>query len=236
MLTKLKVMRRFILIVLLFSSCFYTVQGQVIALKAGPVVSKLNCHVTELHDTELDNTYTGVAAIAGIDYLIKKYFCLSTDFGYINSGGKGHTLVHDPDFPGGEHDVKIETNLHFITFNTLVHLQYRFGDHIEPFVGIGPRLDYLLGYHEDAEMLHKFEEVGELNRWLYGAVAAAGVHFDVHHWVLGFEYQYNFDMNELVDYEADHYHKNEVALRCSPFLVTVGYHFGGNNHNAESVH
>lgn len=211
-------------------------RGQVVALKAGPVVSRLNCHVTELHDTELDKSYTGLAAIAGIDYLIKKYFCLSTDLGYINSGGKGHTLVHDPDWPGGEHDINIETNLHFITFNTLVHLQYRFGEHLEPFVGIGPRLDYLLGYHEDAEMLHKFQEEGELNRWLFGAVAAAGVHFDVHHWVLGFEYQYNFDMNELVDYEDGHDHTNEVALRCSPFLVTVGYHFGSGSHHSEAAH
>jgi hypothetical protein len=228
-------MHRFIVSILLL--CFSTsvVRSQVVALKAGPVISKLNCHVTELHDTELDKTYTGFAAIAGIDYLIKKYFCLSTDFGYINSGGNGHTLVQDPAWPGGEHDVNIKTNLHFITFNTLVHLQYRFGQHIEPFIGLGPRLDYLAGYHEDAEMLHKFEEDGELNRWLYGAVAAAGIHFDVHHWVLGFEYQYNFDMNELVEYEVDH-HVNDVALRCSPFLVTIGYHFHSNNHHEQSLH
>jgi len=217
------------LLILLFG---YTLaHGQIIALKAGPVVSRLDCHIPALHDTELNKGYTGVAAVAGIDYLIKKYFCLSTDLGYINSGGKGHTLVHNPE---GDEDLTIKTNLHFITFNTLIHLQYKFGDFVEPFIGIGPRLDYLAGYHEDAEMLTEFEEKGELNKWLYGAVAAAGVHFDVHHWVLGFEYQYNWDMNELVEFEdeVEHAH-NSVALRCSPFLVTVGYHIGAGKGHGE---
>jgi outer membrane protein W len=212
-----------ILFIILFNIALAS--GQVVALKAGPVVSRLDCHIPELHDTELNKGYTGFAAIAGIDYLIHRYWCVSTDLGYISSGGKGHTLVHSAE---GDADLKIKTNLDFITFNTLIHLQYKFANHIEPFIGIGPRLDYLAGYHEDAEMLTEFEEKGELNKWLYGAVAAAGVHFDVHHWVLGFEYQYNWDMNEIVEFEdeATHAH-NSVALRCSPFLVTVGYHFGG---------
>lgn len=220
-------MKREITILLFFILMSVALKSQVVALKAGPVVSRLDCHIPALHETELNKGYTGVAAIAGIDYLIHKYWCLSTDLGYINSGGKGHTLVHNPE---GDEDLTIKTNLHFVTFNTLFHFQYRFGEHIEPFVGIGPRLDYLTDFHEDAEMLNEFDEKGELNRWLYGAVAAAGVHFDVHHWVVGFEYQYNWDMNEMVEFEdeATHAH-NSVALRCSPFLVTVGYHFGGGH-------
>ena len=189
-------MTRLLLFLFLVSGCFNNSFAQILALKTGPVVSRLDCHIPALHDTELNKGYTGVAVVAGADYLIKKYFCLSTDLGYINSGGRGHTLVHDEE---GDHDLTIKTNLHFITFNTLLHLQYKFANHVEPFIGIGPRLDYLVGYHEDAEMMTEFEEQGELHKWLYGAVAAAGIHFDVHQWVVGFEYQYNWDMNELIE-------------------------------------
>jgi len=228
-------MNKLLLSLLLVLSGITFSQGQIVALKAGPVVSKLDCHIPDLHETELNKGYTGVAAVAGIDYLIHKYWCLSTDLGYINSGGKGHTLVHGAE---GDQDLIIKTNLHFVTFNTLIHLQYKFGEFIEPFIGIGPRLDYLAGYHEDAVMMTEFEEKGELNKWLYGAVAAAGVHFDLQHWVVGFEYQYNWDMNELVEFEEGEVH-NSIALRCSPFLVTVGYHFSGGHqagHGEESEH
>lgn len=222
-------MVRIISTVLILSFFVVTARGQVVALKVGPVFSKLEYHNSMAHSTSFEDGYTGFATIAGIHYFLKKYFCLSTDLGYINSGGKGKTIIFDPYNPGDMHEVEIKTNLHYITFNTVAHFKILLGKHFEPFIGLGPRVDYLVGYSEDAKLMKQFEDAGELNKVVYGLVGVFGLHYELHKWVLGIEYQYFYDMNELVNYTSEYEVENELGLLCSPLLLTVGFNLSSHH-------
>lgn len=224
-------MKRIAVTLILLVFGFTLSYGQIVALKVGPVFSKMEWKNSLVHSTAFEEGYTGFAVIAGMDYLLKKHFCLATDLGYINSGGKGTIITTDPAGNPLE-DVEIKTNLHYLTFNTIGHFKFMLGEHIEPFIGLGPRIDYLVGYSEDAKLLKTFEEEDALDKVLYGFVGSAGFHYELEKLSFGVEYQYNFDMNKVVEYESELGVENEVELRCSPLLFTIGYRLGGH-HTAE---
>ena len=180
-----------------------TSHGQIIFLKLGPAVSKIYEQNTDDYISGHGENIIGFTAMAGVNYLNFKYFNLSTGIGYIQKGG----TVTQPIYGNDPTWHKETARLNFLTINTTVNLKIPIIKLIEPYIFVGPRLDYLFSYSEkNGHIFRDFDNDKKLNKVIYGILLGGGINFKVKRFQFGFGFDYYYNLNKLVGYSETIYY------------------------------
>lgn len=166
----------------------------------------------------------GFDASLGIEYLNFKYFNLSSGLGFTQKGGKDSLMVTGAQGENGSM-AEFKIRLNYLTLNTVVELKVPIRDFITPYVLIGPRLDYLISYKEGANSIKQFDEIGKVNKFIYGIITGAGINFKIKKIQLGIVFDYYFNINKLVDYTSDKGVSNKISDITYTLNFLVGYRF-----------
>lgn len=212
------------LFAILFSLVFFQANTQVLKLRIGPVLSRIDWYIEHTSNSVYNNNYLGYSATLGIEYLHKKFFFLSSDIGFVNNGGKGELLLI-PDQINPENSIYLypEASLNWLTVNTVAKFKVDFGKQFSAFLGLGPRLDYLISYKEEVKFMEQFDKAGELQKVIYGMISTIGLNYNINRFSIGTEFQYNLAFNKLVEDYSMEGMKNNVSIRYMDFLFTCGY-------------
>jgi len=193
--------------------------GQTIFLKFGPAFSKLSYTSTTCQVSQQESII-GYDAIAGINYLNFKYFHLSSGFGFIQKGGIENYEI----FQNDPRWVTETARLNFLTINTTFNLKVPILQIIEPYIFVGPRLDYLISYSENDHLLKDFNYFKVLNKVIYGIITGGGINFKVKSFQLGLVFDYYLNVNKLVDIKTD-YTTNQISDNTFTINACFGYKF-----------
>lgn len=176
-------------ITLLFACFSY---GQTIKIQTGVSVSNLDWKFNSQYQMFEQENFIGVPVFIGLDYFEKKYFNLSTNFGYIKKGGEVTLKAKPKPFtPGlvdaGEvlPDKGLRSYLNYLSLNTTFDFNYPFNIGITPFVGVGPRIDFLL------------TDESFYNKYNYGLLMGGGVKYDINKLRVGLRFDYYLNFNDL---------------------------------------
>ncbi|MCF8230342.1 MAG: PorT family protein [Bacteroidales bacterium] len=175
-------------------------------------------------DEFFEKSYTGFQAGAGIDFLKTKYFYLSSNIAYKRLGGNGQVMAVDP-YGNDIGKVSTRTSLNMMSFNTSANLGIRIKERFFPYLGLGPRVEYLVSYKEKAAFLKQFEDFDELNRLMFGMLALAGIKYELDKFALGLEFHYNHNFNKLVDQTstAPAIVNNQIGYQYWSVFLWIGY-------------
>ncbi|HOY31399.1 MAG TPA: hypothetical protein PKW80_05935 [Bacteroidales bacterium] len=206
-------------VLILFFLGINTLNAQTLNIKIGPAFSKMHFSANYNRQINFDEIYTGIAASFKIDYLQKKFFYLSSNFGFINIGGKGYINTN---FDGHVLRVYTKTSLNYLTLNSRFYFKFIDSKKISPFIGIGPRLDYLIHYRDDQQLIYPLKE--GLNKSLYGLDLVAGTHYSIKNFQLGVEIEYNHVFNKLVSFPSPFI--EGLTDKISVGYCTIGFLFG----------
>ncbi len=176
---KLKVI---ILLVLLF--CFSVAQSQVLYIKNGLSVSKMNSKLSFLNKSIVNYSF-----FVGVGYNINKRYEIYTEIGRIVKGGKEYNESLKEKYQ----NVLLERN--FLQFSTDLRVNFFLEEDLSIFIGLGPKLDFLL-QKEHIKGLYKDYDI---NNVLYGIKTEIGTkilslgNFDV-----GFSIDAHVDINHML--------------------------------------
>jgi hypothetical protein len=164
--------------------------GQIVKIQGGTSISKLDWQFKGINvDSPWDETLIGYSIFAGIDYLDKSYFNLSSNIGMIRKGGQGAIPLMDY---GGKLILNYtdKPTLDYLSLNTTIDFKYQIREAITPFIGFGPRFDYLLNNSRHFDELKK---LGEFNDISFGLILGGGLKYDISDFQFGFRVDYYFD-------------------------------------------
>lgn len=184
--------------------------GQIITLQAGKSFSSLNWDAGLSTIDKTNKTLVGYSYFVGVDYLDRKYFNLSCNFGIIKKGGQiTKTVVTASGMQ--LYDESFSSTLDFISINTTFVLKYSFY-HLIPFLSAGPRFDYLLN------------DYGEYNKSNYGLILGGGLKYEFRQMLLGIRADYYLNFNDMANLSALQTNMGK-SLNCKTIAVnmTVGY-------------
>jgi len=205
-----------------FSIFFLTAKTQIVTFAIGPTFSKMKWESSISADAFVNENFVGFYAVLGLDYLQKKGFSLSSNIGYYSNGGKETIDIVD-ETGSIIGDTTLTSKLNFFTLNTLARYNFLADKKISPFVGVGIGLNYLISYDENLKFFEQFYDVDELNIMLWGLIGKAGINFNFNKFRLGAEFMYNYNLNDLVNYEGMPGWSNQITVNYYSVLFTVGY-------------
>ncbi len=190
----------------------FRLSAQVVKIQPGISLSSLNWKTTSRYP--FDKTIIGYSALVGIDYLNKKNFNLSTNIGVIKKGGSDN--VQYTDASGNPLYIKKTTiSLNYISFNTTAELKYPIAGKLIPFIGMGPRLEYLT----TSSILNTYNR-GEVNKFSYGILLGAGIKYNLSRIQFGLRGDYLVNFNKIVEVKA---YDRTVTDRTIALNVLVGF-------------
>lgn len=170
-------------------------KAQNIQLALGPSYSKLDWqfkyHNGELEDFYLASTF-GLAANINFEYLEKKWFSITSNLGYFQSGGQiaSHEVHQNwliPVTKNSASNFSIGTSFNFIPLNNQLQLM----------IGIGPRIDYLIPAKNSA--MDVLEE--DLNKIQLGLTGSLAVFYKFEKAKIGLSSSYLNRLTKLIDRE-----------------------------------
>ena len=167
-----------------------------------------------------DETLIGFSILAGVDYLDKKYYNLSSNIGFIQKGGKSTiTFVTETPDPVFE-DLEIG-KLNYISVNTLVDFKYPILDKVIPYLSIGPRIDYLVSYNDGFKTLNEINKLEKLN---FGMLIGSGLKCNLDKWQLGLKADYCLNFNNIVEWSSsDTNLGGSISDKTWLLNLTIGY-------------
>jgi hypothetical protein len=200
------------------------VLGQTIFVKVGPVFSNLKWTNSLMDETPLNKRITSFDLLVGLKYLNLKFIDLKSSIGFIQKGGSGNVKLTTSQ--GDSIDsMTLKDRLNYLTINTTVNLKIKLLKFIEPYIFIGPRIDYLLSYKENFNTLKQFEDVNELNKFSYGFLYGGGVNIYLNKILIGVSFDYYVNINKIVDYKSGHDVSNKITDHTYSLNGLVGYNF-----------
>ncbi|NJN25986.1 MAG: PorT family protein [Cyclobacteriaceae bacterium] len=193
--------------------------GQTIKIQGGTSISKLDWQLKGL--SLYNKTLIGYSIFAGLDYLDKQYFNLSTNIGIIRKGGKDEIVLTDQ---FGELTRQINTEkptLDYLSINTMIDLKYRIKETVSPFISLGPRFDYLVGRSKHFDSL---EEIDELKSTSIGLILGGGLKYDISNLQFGLRADYYLDFTKVADWTIENTgNGGEVTVNTFTINFTLGY-------------
>lgn len=180
-----------------------TVFGQTFNVQVGPSFSKSNWENigSSDHNSLLEDKVVGISGSLGAEYWNKKYFNLSSNIGFVQKGGKDSIwTVFGPPDPLPLFPYKLKLN--YLTVNTLIVARIPVKDAIFPYIFVGPRVDYLVSYSEDSPgIIQGYADRDKVNYLNYGFITGVGIKYKFDKFLLGVVYNYNINLNNLVDFK-----------------------------------
>ena len=198
--------------------------GQTVKIQGGTSMSTLDCQYKGFYvDSPWDETLIGYSIFAGIDYLDKPYFNLSSNIGMIRKGGKGAIPLTDY---GGitMRNFTDKPTLDYLSLNTTIDFKYRIRETVTPFIGIGPRFDYLLN---NSKHFDELKELGEFNDISFGLILGGGLKYDISDFQIGLRADYYLDFpkyKKIVDWTIeDTGMGGKISIKTFTVNLSIGY-------------
>ena len=196
--------------------------GQILKIQGGPSFSKLHWQTKGMNiDPFYVEPLTGYSIFAGLDYLDMQYVNLTTSIGAIRKGGKEEVELIDPFGElTGETLIKRAT-LDYVSFNTMIELKYRVKERVTPFMGIGPRFDYLVS---SSVHFASIKEIDELRNASLGFILGGGIKYDVSRLQFGLRADYYLDFTKIADWTNESTGiGGEVTVNTFTINLALGY-------------
>ncbi len=213
-------MKKLIIIyaVLLLTSGFS--YAQILKLQAGTSLSKLDWTVNNMNVAPYNKTMVGYSLFAGMDYLDKKFFNLSSNLGFLRKGGQSKTTLTNADGVAVE-TITEKAKLDYISINTMIDLKYPITDKIIPFVSVGPRFDYLLSHSSQFDGL---KSMNELNSTSIGLNLGGGLKYNLSKIQIGLRADYYLNFSKIADWPAQTGNLGgQIKDRTMLINLTIGY-------------
>lgn len=190
--------------------------AQTINFQGGCSISNLHSVLYRTNYTFLGHTRVDPSFFAGMEYLEKRYWSISTNVGFVRKGGNA---------PGADTDslgrplpkTTVSETFDYISVNTLLNLKYPIKDKWTPYISLGPRVDFMTTH---THTFPYFDYPGYLHTRSYGMVYAVGIRYAFSNFLLGVRAEYLVNFNPLVqtDNETNYTHTSILS-------ATVGYRF-----------
>jgi len=214
-------MKKLVLIItiLLFTSLTY---GQIIKIQGGLSSSSIIWDLENISTPIYDEILIGYSVFAGIDYMDKEYYNLSSNFGLIKKGGKDELEIFDGEFEFTGETKELKPTLEYFTLNTLFEAKYPVKKSILPFISFGPRIDYLIRSSKEFDSL---EENDELNSVSIGMLLGGGIKYDINKLQLGVRYDYYLNFTKIAEWNIETSGGMSGEISDNTFMVnlTIGY-------------
>jgi hypothetical protein len=196
--------------------------AQTINIQGGTSFSKLDWELKGINvDPFLTETLIGYSFFAGLDYLDKQYFNLSSNIGMIRKGGKGEVELTNINGDLTDETVTVKPNLDYFSINTTFDLKYRIKEAVSPFISIGPRLDYLVS---SSKMFDDLKDMDELNNVAIGLILGGGLKYDYSNLQFGLRADYYIDFTKVADWKIEETNtEGEVTVNTFTINLTIGY-------------
>jgi len=174
------------------------VNGQTIKIQGGTSISKLNWKI--FNNALYDDALIGYSFFMGIDYFDKQYFNLSSNIGMLRKGGVYNTSLLS--FDENAELISIGTytekaTLDYVSLNTTIDFKYPIKEKFSPFVGVGPRFDYLVASNK---IFEGFKEVNTLKNYSIGLILGAGLKYDISNFQIGLRADYYVNFTEIAHF------------------------------------
>jgi len=196
--------------------------GQTIKIQAGTSISKLDWQLKGVTIGSIyDETLIGYSIFAGVDYLDKRYFNLSSNIGMIRKGGKGEFMLTDQYGQSTGQTITEKPTLDYLSINTTFDLKYRIKETVTPFISFGPRIDFLVrsSRHFDA-----LEEIKELKNIAIGFIVGVGLKYDISNLQFGLRADYYYDFTNIADWKIENTgNVGKVEVNTFTINFTIGY-------------
>ncbi len=202
--------------------CYFIIaQGQVIKLQGGPAISQLDWRIKGIDAEFYIQPFTAWSVLAGIDYLERKRFNLSGHLGMIIKGGKDEFPVRDDMGNHNGENVTFKAQLDYLTFNTCFDFKFLNEKKIVPFIGIGPRLDYLINHSKEFDVL---ESNNEMRKIAFGVLIGTGLNYKISKLQIGLRADYYHNFNNIAEWPAgDNRYGGEVSVRTVAVSLVLGW-------------
>ena len=185
-----------------FCSALY---AQTIKIENGVTCSSMRTNTIDI----LNRNILDYSLFVGCDYLDHEHYYLSSEIGYTTKGGKETAEI----FIDGPID--IQDTWQYLHLNTTFRYKYNVNvSHL--FVGIGPKVDVLIGSTEFPDVIYK--DYFEMNRFSFGCIAEMGVAQDVGKLRFGVNYSYFINFGSVGQSQYCKVYNNTHLLRLS-----IGY-------------
>ena len=196
--------------------------GQIVKIQGGPSFSQLDLKFNRIDGGVYRNNETmiGYSIFAGIDYMDKKYFNLSSNIGMIRKRGRG---VHSYDYGSGwQYGLSEKLSLDYLSLNTTIDFKYPIKK-ISPFISFGPRFDYLLHSNNyPPQFASHFDDIKNAS---FGFILGGGLKYDISKLQFGLRADYYLDFSkkiaELPDYDTGNV--CDVLINAFTINLSIGY-------------
>lgn len=162
----------------------------------------------------------------GMQYMDKGWFNLSSNVGYLRKGERDKGKLTS--MWEGAYQV-IGTNLHYLTLNTTFDLKKMSRDGYTCFIGVGPRIDFLLKSSVDlygGNNNYSKQTIEGYHSVVFGLKCVGGVRKDFGNMQIGLNFAYlpSFTRLNPVNYD-----------RTFTFGLSLGYKLGADKVKSESI-
>ena len=198
--------------------------GQIVKIQGGTSFSQLDLKLDLIDGGVYRNNETmiGYSTFAGIDYLDKKYFNLSSNIGMIRKRGRGavpHTGYGGDTYFG----LSEKLSLDYLSVNTTMDFKYPIQKSIYPFISFGPRFDYLL--HSNNRPPAFASHFDAIKKASFGLILGGGLKYDISNLQFGLRADYYFDFSKKIaewpDYETGSV--CDILVNVFTINLSIGY-------------
>lgn len=161
----------------------------------------------------------------GLQYMDKGWFNLSSNVGYLRRGERDKKAVSVWE----EGSLVVGTNLHYMTLNTTFDLKKVSRDGYTCFIGVGPRLDFLLKSSADiyaGNNNYSKQTIDGDYSVLFGLKCVGGIRKDFGCMQIGLNFAYLPSFTRLNPVTRD---------RTFTFGLSLGYKLGAGKEKAETT-
>lgn len=161
---------------------------------------------------ELTKTKSGYNFSIGLDYWEHEYFNLSSQIGYMATGGEEDINIINEDITLTTRRFKVRlNNLHL---NTTIRIKYPIR-HTYFYLGIGPKLDLQLGHNSNNENIYRNNYLDfNQKKILFGLKTETGCYYDINN-------KWRFDLNGAFLPNLTHPYK--LKNRIFSINIGIGY-------------
>jgi len=196
--------------------------GQMVKIQAGPSFSELDWKINGTTVGSLYNkTLVGYSVFAGIDYLDKKDWNLSSNIGLLRKGGKQEFQLTNTDgMPTGKSIIE-KAAIDYLSINTMIDLKYTIHETFCPFVSFGPQFGYIVGASKEFDGLKK-------NNWLhktsYGLLLGGGLKYTISKIQMGLRADYYYDFTKVADWTTKVLNGGgTITSKTTSISLIIGY-------------
>lgn len=212
------------LTLLFFLSVWYSASfSQIVHFEAGTSYSKLDLKFRYQagEEQQYDAPLLACTFSTGIEYFEHKYFSLSSDLYYYNSGGKYSKEELTTNFVFKE-PAKISVS--YLSLGSAINF-YPLNNKFKLQLSIGPKIDYMLTSEKKTPLgsIDKSKGFSKLN---YGYTTGIGLYYKLNDRLIGVYMKYLGRMQKLVDVMPTYnYNYGGVVASDQIFLVGLSYGF-----------